>query len=146
MGSGNEDSVFPNFTTYYPISTLLSVEWGGIYLSVHNDGSGRGSKEADVTYFRLLLRHSISALGKPQKVQNRQYQDLAGINIIVRIKLFSLCRFQIQGYSKRSIHFQKFILQKTTDAKSMPYVRMKENLSKFWFESPARCARNNSVC
>jgi hypothetical protein len=52
----------------------------------------------------------------------------------------------IQGYSKRSIHFQKFILQKLLMLNPCPMYRLKGNLSKFGFESPARCARNNSVC
>jgi hypothetical protein len=56
--------------------------------------------------------------------------------------------FKLQGYSKRSIHFQKFILQKLMTLNPWPVYEWKENLSKFWSESPpgARCARNNPVC
>jgi hypothetical protein len=37
----------------------------------------------------------------------------------------------IQGYSKRSIHFQKFILQKPLTLNPCPVYRWKGNLSKF---------------
>jgi hypothetical protein len=51
----------------------------------------------------------------------------------------------VQGYSKRSTHFQKFILQKLLTLNPCPVYGWKGNLSKFWTESPARYARNNSV-
>jgi hypothetical protein len=49
-------------------------------------------------------------------------------------------------YWKRFIHFQKFILQKLLILNPCPMYGGKGNLSKFWYESPARCAHNNSVC
>jgi hypothetical protein len=52
----------------------------------------------------------------------------------------------IQGYFKRSTHFQIFILQKLLTLNTCPVSGWKGNLSKLWFESRARCARNNSVC
>jgi hypothetical protein len=39
----------------------------------------------------------------------------------------------IQGYSKRSIHFQKFILQKLLMLNPCPVYGWKGNLSKFWY-------------
>jgi hypothetical protein len=41
--------------------------------------------------------------------------------------------FKIQGYSKRSIQFQKFILQKLLMQSPCPVYRWKGNLSKFWY-------------
>jgi hypothetical protein len=38
---------------------------------------------------------------------------------------------KIQGYSKRSIHFQKFILQKLLTLNPYPVYGWKGNLSKF---------------
>jgi hypothetical protein len=37
------------------------------------------------------------------------------------------------GYSKRSIHFQKFILQNILKLKPCPVCRWKGNFSKFWY-------------
>jgi hypothetical protein len=42
-------------------------------------------------------------------------------------------RWHIQGYSKRSIHFQKFILQKILTLNPCPVYGWKGNLSKFWY-------------
>jgi hypothetical protein len=45
----------------------------------------------------------------------------------------SLLRTFIQGYSKRSINFQKFILQKILTLNPCPLWGWKGNLSKFWY-------------
>jgi hypothetical protein len=54
----------------------------------------------------------------------------------------------IQGYSRRSIHFRKFILQKLLMLNPCPVYGWKGNLSSSDFNLPpySRCAYNNSVC
>jgi hypothetical protein len=65
--------------------------------------------------------------------------------VIIHVLITSLrCEFQvylrkrrmcsiIQGYSKSSIHFQKFILQKLLMLNPCPVYGWKGNLSKFWY-------------
>jgi hypothetical protein len=52
-------------------------------------------------------------------------------------KLVDIITISVQAYSKRSIHIQKFILQKLLTLNPCPVYGWKGNLSQ--------CARNNSV-
>jgi hypothetical protein len=63
------------------------------------------------------------------------------------VQIMNICTHLVQGYSKRSIHFQKCILQKLLTLNPCPVYEWKGNLSKFWFEPPpgARCARNDCL-
>jgi hypothetical protein len=45
----------------------------------------------------------------------------------------TICLLYIQGYSKRSINFQKFILRKLLTLNPCPVYGWKGNLSKFWY-------------
>jgi hypothetical protein len=94
----------------------------------------------------LLACFLFSVFSKVSFVDSCGMQMTDQLNCLWQLVVLMVTTNNIQGYSKRSIHFQKFILQKLLMLNPCPVHGWKGNLSNFWSESPARCQVRTQFC